>query len=127
MEIFQQVMKRHTKYILNLLAIFFLGVAFTQYQEVFSGLILGTITSFINMWIAHRKIDKFGRAIIAGKKVRSLGMLLRMSMVAISVFIFFQYPELFHLGSLVFGLMTPYIVIMIDMFFHMLILRKRGE
>lgn len=124
---YEQVFKRYSKYIYYGLSLFVLGWGFTPYQSFFLALILGTVVSFFNIWQMHRKVNKFGQAIIKGKKVRSLGMFLRMATVGFAVYIYFRYPHYFSLAGLIIGLMTPYFVIMIDMFFNMLRLRKRGE
>ncbi|NMD70075.1 ATP synthase subunit I [Bacillus sp. DNRA2] len=107
---------RQRKYIFFLLALYVLGWGFTTYQSVFLGLILGTSLSLFNLWLMVRKTDKFGDAVLQGKKVRSLGSFSRMATAALAVMIALRYPESFHLVSVVLGLMTSYIVIMIDFF-----------
>ncbi len=124
---YQQMLTRHSKYILFILSSFIMGWGFTNYQPMFLGLILGTVVSFFNLWVMHKKINKFGHAIVKGKKVGSLGMLLRFGTASLSVFIIIKFPDLFNLVGLVIGLMTPYLVIMIDMFFNSSLVRKRGE
>lgn len=107
---------RQRKYIFFLLALYVLGWGFTTYQSIFLGLILGTSLSMFNLWLMVRKADKFGEAVLQGKKVRSLGSFSRMATAALAVMIALKYPESFHLISVVLGLMTSYIVIMIDFF-----------
>lgn len=63
-----------------------------------------------------RKSDKFGDAVLQGKKVRSLGSFSRMATAALAVMISLKFPDSFHLISVVLGLMTSYIVIMIRFF-----------
>ncbi|MEW8987750.1 MAG: ATP synthase subunit I [Bacillus sp. (in: firmicutes)] len=107
---------RQRKYMFFLMALYVLGWGFTTYQSVFLGLTLGTALSLFNLWLMVRKTDKFGEAILQGKKVRSLGSFSRMATAALAVMIALKYPESFHLVSVVLGLMTSYIVIMIDFF-----------
>jgi ATP synthase protein I len=97
-----------------LLAVFVLGWGFTGYQSIFMGFILGTAASLFNLWTLARRTEKFGQAVAEGKKVRSLGTLSRMAAAVLAVFIAAKYPETFHLPSVVIGLMTSYIVIVID-------------
>lgn len=110
----KEMYTRQRKYIFLLLALYVLGWGFTSYQDIFLGLILGTSLSLFNLWLLVRKADKFGDAVVQGKKVRSLGSFSRMATAALAVIITFKYPESIHLISVVLGLMTMYVVIMID-------------
>ncbi|MBD8004460.1 ATP synthase subunit I [Bacillus norwichensis] len=114
MDDLQQLFNRQRKYILYLLAILVLGWGFTPYQSIFMGLILGTSISFFNLWMMVRRMKKFGEAVLAGRKMRSLGSLSRMAAAILGVFIAMQYPEIFNLISVIIGLMTSYLVIAID-------------
>ncbi len=110
----KEMYTRQRKYIFLLLALYVLGWGFTSYQDIFLGLILGTSLSLFNLWLLVRKADKFGDAVVQGKKVRSLGSFSRMATAALAVIITFKYPDSIHLISVVLGLMTMYVVIMID-------------
>ncbi|RLQ93514.1 ATP synthase subunit I [Falsibacillus albus] len=113
-----QMFNRHRKYIFYLLSIYVLGWGFTSYKSIFLGLVLGTCLSLFNHWLMVRRTVKFGDAVLEGKKVRSLGTAARMASAVLGVMIVLRYPELFHLLGFIFGLMTAYLVIMIDYFFH---------
>lgn len=107
--------RRYKKYILYLLALYVLGWGLTEYQSVFLGLILGTSISLYNLWVMVRKNKQFGQALEKGKK-GSLGTVARMASAIVAVFFALKYPHYFDLVSVVLGLMTMYIVIMIDFF-----------
>ncbi|SFB03797.1 MULTISPECIES: ATP synthase subunit I [unclassified Bacillus (in: firmicutes)] len=107
---------RQRKLIFTLLSIYVLGWGFTSYQSIFLGLILGTSFSLLMLWQLVRKSQKFDTDVSNGKKVKSLGSLSRMATAAIAVIIALKYPDKIHIASLVLGLMTSYIVIMIDFF-----------
>ncbi|WP_066296774.1 ATP synthase subunit I [Bacillus sp. FJAT-29937] len=121
---FKVMFIRQRKYIFLLLSVYVLGWGFTSYQSIFLGLILGTVLSLFNLWLMTRRVDKFGQAVTKGEKVRSLGMVSRMASAVLAVMIAMKYPEKLHLISVVFGLMTAYIVIMIDYFLQSFHLRK---
>lgn len=110
----QAMYGRQRKYIFYLLAMYVLGWGFTDHQTVFLGLILGTALSFFNLWLMVRKNHQFGEAIAQGKSVRSLGMFSRMATAVLAAMIALEYPETFHFASVIIGLMTSYLVIMID-------------
>lgn len=114
---------RVRRYLFFLLSLYVLGWGFTDHQKIFAGLILGTALSLFNLWLMVRKTDQFGEAVTQGKKVRSLGSFNRMATAALAVIIVLKNPDHFHLISMVLGLMTSYIVIMID-FFKQTFLRK---
>ncbi|WP_409303217.1 ATP synthase subunit I [Peribacillus sp. SCS-155] len=107
---------RQRKYIMFLLALYLLGGAVTPYHSIFYGLILGTAFSLFNFWSMVRKNRKFSEAVSAGKKVKSLGSLTRLTIGALAAVIALRYPEHFNIVSVVIGLMTAYVVIMIDYF-----------
>jgi ATP synthase protein I len=115
---FQTMFTRQRKWMFLLLSFYVLGWGFTSQQSVFLGLILGTSLSLFNLWLMARKIDKFGQAAAEGRTIRSLGSFSRMATGALAIVITMRYPEQFHLISVVIGLMTSYIVIMIDFFTH---------
>ncbi|AGX06584.1 MULTISPECIES: ATP synthase subunit I [Bacillus] len=115
---------RQRKYIFLLLSVYVLGWGFTSYQSIFMGLIVGTSLSLFNLWLMVRKTDQFGEAAANGQRMRSLGMLSRMATAVLAVMISMKYPDEVHLISVVLGLMTSYIVIMIDYFLQLFVLRK---
>jgi ATP synthase protein I len=116
---------RQRKYMLFLLAAYVLGWGFTLQQPVFLGLILGTSLSLFNLWNLVRKTNQFGEVMVNGGKIRSLGLLTRMATAVLAVLIAVEYPEYIHLISVIIGLMTAYIVIMIDSFFQFFHLHKK--
>ncbi|HAQ06058.1 MAG TPA: ATP synthase subunit [Bacillus bacterium] len=107
---------RQRKYIFLLLALYVLGWGFTDHQPIFLGLVLGTSLSLFNLWLLVKKTDQFGDSLVQGKRVRSLGMLSRMAAAVFAVIIALEYPEHIHFVSVIIGLMTSYLVIMIDFF-----------
>ncbi len=116
MENLSQMSKRYYKYIFFLMSIYVLGWGFTAYQPIFLGLILGTTLSLYNLIVMVRKSNRFSKAVEEGKRVGSLGTFSRLASGALAVLIVLEFPEHLHLVSTVLGLMTIYIVIMIDFF-----------
>ncbi|MGG3561265.1 ATP synthase subunit I [Neobacillus rhizosphaerae] len=121
---FRVMYNRQRKWIFYLLSIYVLGWGFTSYQTIFLGLILGTCFGFLNLWLLVRKTENFDKKVSRGEKVRSLGSLSRMAVGGIAALIALRYPEYFNVMGLVVGLMTSYIVIMIDYFYHALHVHK---
>jgi ATP synthase protein I len=118
----QTMFLRQRRWMFFLLSIYVLGWGFTSYQSIFLGLIFGTCLSLFNLWLMVRKTVKFGESVDQGKKVRSLGSFSRFATAALAVVVSMRYPDQLHLISVVIGLMTAYIVIMIDFFiqhFHL--------
>lgn len=124
---FQQMYKQACKWMFYLLAVYVLGWGFTAYQRVFFGLILGTSFSLIILMMLYGKMKKFDKSITNGKKVRSLGSLSRLSMAAIPVIISIKWTQYFEVISVVIGLMTNYIVIMIDYLILSLYVAKKNR
>ncbi|WML41649.1 ATP synthase subunit I [Neobacillus sp. OS1-2] len=116
----QLMFSRQRKWMFTLLSIYVLGWGFTSYQSIFLGLVVGTSLSLFNLWLMVRKMNQFDNAVTQGKKVRSLGSFSRFASAALAVIIAMRFPEHLHLISVVIGLMTSYIVIMIDFFIRSL-------
>ncbi|PLT35870.1 ATP synthase subunit I [Bacillus sp. V5-8f] len=124
----ESMFNRQRTYIMFLLALYVLGAGFTPYNTIFNGLILGTAFSLFNLWSLVRKNRKFSEAVAANKKAKSLGTLTRIAIGALAAVIALRYPEHFHIVSVVIGLMTAYVVIIIDFFIQNLRReQKRGE
>ncbi|OLN24163.1 ATP synthase subunit [Domibacillus antri] len=123
----QHSIKRQRKYLLYLLAIFVLGWGFTSAQAIYAGLVLGTSLSLYNHWIISKRIERFSKAVEEGRKIPSLGTILRMGSAALAAMIALQNPDQFHLISTVIGLMTAYAVIMIDFGIQHFIKRTNGK
>lgn len=120
MQEFQAMFSRQRRWMFFLLSFYVLGWGFTAYQSIFLGLIFGTSLSLFNLWLMVRKTEQFGEKVEQGKKPRSLGSFSRLATGALAVVVAMRYPEHLHLISVVIGLMTSYIVILIDFFIHSL-------
>jgi ATP synthase protein I len=119
---------RHMKYFLFFLALFVLGWGFTPYPEWFLGLILGTVISVYNHWLLYQKVKKFTEAVATGGKAVTLGSLSRMAAAVLGVVIAVRFPEYINLYGVIIGIMTSYIVIIIDSFVTLFkAVGKRGE
>ncbi|MDQ0482332.1 ATP synthase subunit I [Guptibacillus hwajinpoensis] len=111
---YTQSFRRYMQFTLYLLAIFVMGWGITSYKAIFLGLILGTILSIYNLFNMYRKVDRLGEATVKGTKARSLGLLTRQAVAGLAVLIALRYPEYFNLLGVVSGLMTTYLIILID-------------
>jgi ATP synthase protein I len=97
-----------------ILAAFVIGWAFTPYQAIFAGLVIGTLFGIYNMWILVRRMESFDRAVAEGSKVRSLGTALRFGSGVAAVAIAILFAEHIHLVSTVIGLMIPYVLLLAE-------------
>ncbi|MBS4175423.1 ATP synthase subunit I [Bacillus sp. FJAT-49736] len=124
----QQLFNRHRKIMLFLLSLLVLGWGFTPYHSIFLGLILGTSVSLYNHWLTMRKTKRFSDAVVSEKRpAKSLGTLVRMGTSVISVLIALRYPDIFNVFSVILGLMTSHVVIMIDFIFLTIQSHKSGK
>lgn len=123
----QQSITRQRKYLIYLLALFVLLWGFADNQSIYAGLALGTSLSLYNHWMIGRRIQRFSKAVEEGRKVPSVGTVLRMGSAALAAMIAIQNPDQFHLISTVIGLMTAYAVIMIDFGIQHIIKRTNGK
>ncbi|GGA64309.1 ATP synthase subunit I [Ornithinibacillus halotolerans] len=109
---------RQRKWMFYLLAILVLGAGFTPYHRIFLGLLLGSAVSFYNLYLLQKKTIEFTEAVVKSEKPKGLGMFSRFAAVALAVIIALRYEEHFHMIAVIIGLMTSYVVIMIDFFLN---------
>lgn len=114
MQYYERMISRQRKWMFYLLALLLLGAGLTPFLRIFLGLLLGTILSFYNLWLMQRKIDQLGKASTEQRTSQGIGTFTRLASAVLAVLVALQYPEYFHLISVVIGLMTAYLVIMID-------------
>lgn len=110
----EKSMIRERKMMFFLLAICVLGVGFTPYVRVFLGLLLGSAISFYNLWLLQTKVKAVAEAVKKDRKAKGLGTISRFAAVAFGVIIVFRFNEHFEMISFIIGLMTSYLVIILN-------------
>ena len=119
MQTLQQIYSRQKRILFFLLALFVLGWGFTDYKQLFAGLILGSLFGLYNFWILVRRMERFDRSFTEGKKVASLGTAMRFASGVAAAAVAITLPEHFDLISVVIGLMIPYILLLVErILFH---------
>lgn len=118
MQDMQIMFRRQLKYIFYLLALFVLGWGFTEHNTLFAGLVLGLAFGALNIWLLMRNVTKIGEAAAKGIRVRSLGSVSRFASAILAAMIALKYPDEFDIIATVLGLVTSYIVMIIDFLIH---------
>ncbi|MFC4024965.1 ATP synthase subunit I [Oceanobacillus longus] len=112
---YDKMVTRQRKWMLFLLAIIVIGSGFSSYNQVFNGLLLGGAVSFYNLWLLQHKTKALGKAIAETGKVRGgLGTFSRLAATILAVLIALRFNETFHIIAVVFGIISSYIVIGLD-------------
>ncbi|MFD2044424.1 ATP synthase subunit I [Ornithinibacillus salinisoli] len=114
MKQYENMITRQRKWMLFLLAILVLGAGFTPYVRIFLGLLLGSVVSFYNLYLLQKKTSDFADAVAKNQSAKGLGSISRLAAAALAVIIALRYEEYFDMIALIIGLMTSYLVIMID-------------
>lgn len=110
---------RQRKILFFLLALFVLGWGFTDFKQIFAGLILGSLFGLYNFWILVRRMKRFDRAFTEGKKVASIGTAMRFASGVAAAAVAITLPEHFDMISTVIGLMIPYVLLVVErILFH---------
>ena len=112
METLQEIYTRQKRVLFFLLALFVLGWGFTDFKQIFAGLILGSLFGLYNFWILIRRMNKFDRALTEGKRRTSLGTAMRFASGVAAAAIAISLPEQVDLVSTVIGLMIPYVLLL---------------
>ncbi|HLR61473.1 MAG TPA: ATP synthase subunit I [Lentibacillus sp.] len=116
MSYYGMTIKRQRKWMFYFLAAFVLGAGFSPYPRIFLGLLLGGAASFYNLWLLQRKIDAFAESAEKSKSATGLGTFSRMASAVLAVIIALRYDAYFDMIFVIVGLMTSYLVIVIDFF-----------
>ncbi|PAV31361.1 hypothetical protein CIL05_01530 [Virgibacillus profundi] len=111
---YENMIRRQRKWMFCLLAIMVLGAGFTPYTRIFLGLLLGSTVSFYNLYLLQKKIVNFTDAVAKEEKSKGLGTLSRFAGAALAIIIALRFEEEINIIAVIIGLMTSYMVIMID-------------
>lgn len=121
MDEYDKLVTSQRKWMFYLLAIFVVGVVLTPYRQVFCGLLLGGIASFMNLWLLQRKVKDFGKAVAEKGTATSLGTFTRIVTSVVVVMIALRFESLFNIYAVIIGLASSYVVMMIEAFIRALI------
>lgn len=112
---YESMVARQRKWMLYLLAIMVVGAGFSTYPQIFYSLLLGSAVSFYNLWLLQHKTRALGKAVADTGKVRGgLGTFSRLAAAILAVLIALRFNETFHIIAVVFGLISSYLVIALD-------------
>ncbi|WP_080872368.1 ATP synthase subunit I [Oceanobacillus timonensis] len=125
---FDNMIIRQRKWMLYWLAILVLCAGFLPYTRIFLGLILGSSISFYNLWLLQHKSDQLGKTVAAGETAKTgLGTFSRMAAAVLAVVVAIRFDEYFHLYAVIFGIVSSYVIMMIDVIVYQLVIRNRKE
>ncbi|MGF9963969.1 ATP synthase subunit I [Bacillus rhizoplanae] len=113
-----ELVQRQKKYMYNLLALFVLGWGFTSYKDVFLGLIIGTIFGFLSLRIVAHKTDRLLDRVTQGENIKykatAVSTYSRLAAIGLLILFAAKYQHLMAMWSLGVGLLTGYLVMIID-------------
>ncbi|WP_332628615.1 ATP synthase subunit I [Halalkalibacter flavus] len=115
-------MKRYTIVVSVILLLFTVGFFLTVHKPQFLGLIVGLAFSYLSLWTTFRKTKVIGDVASGLKKysmfsylIASFGVLIRIGLAILCVWLALMYPKTLHLISVITGFSLIYIIIMADM------------
>ena len=112
------VYKRYLKYTFTLLSIYVILWGVTPYKTEALGMVLGSVIGIYNIWLLSKKTARLGEMVLEERGMKSIGTISRMAAAVLAVAIAMRYPDTFNIFFVVMGLMTGYLVIMIDLIIH---------
>lgn len=116
MQEYERMVSSQRKWMLYLLVILAIGYGVTSFSQVFLGLLLGSSVSLFNMSLLQKKVRAFGETITGNGKVFSLGTFTRFATIGLTIFFALRFKEKVNIGSVIIGLMSSYIVMLINTF-----------
>lgn len=112
-------MTRLTKMYFYTLALSVLGFAFTPYDTIIAGFMLGMTIGFIGLIFLAKKVNQFVQAVKDKKATPPLGSVMRVLLAGLGVAIVIKYPEHFNVIGLAIGLVYPTVLAIGDaIYFH---------
>lgn len=115
---YEHMIARQRKWMLYLFVLLFIGAFITPYKRIFFGLLLGHVASYYSLRSLQRNIRKFGKAVINEGSPIGLGTFFRLIITGLAIFIAFKFEEEIHIIAVVIGLVTSYVIIVIDQIFR---------
>src|SRR5699024_1733228 len=123
---YDKTVKGQRKWMLIFLAILVIGLGVIPNKQLILGLLLGSTISAFNIWFLQNRVKKFGEAITGGKSVVSLGTFTRMLTSVLAVAIALRFDHLFHVYATVIGLVSSYVIMLIDSFIRAIVEANRA-
>ncbi len=121
MDDYDIMVKSQRKWMLIFLAILVIGLGIIPYKQILLGLLLGSSISTFNIWFLQNRVKKFGKAITGGKSVVSLGTFTRMLTSVLAIAIALRFENTFHVYATIIGLVSSYLIMMVDSFIRSII------
>jgi|SRR5690625_539761 len=121
MDDYDIMVKSQRKWMLIFLAILVIGLGIIPYKQILFGLLLGSSISTFNIWFLQNRVKKFGKAITGGKSVVSLGTFTRMLTSVLAIAIALRFENTFHVYATIIGLVSSYLIMMVDSFIRSII------
>ncbi|HZW68545.1 MAG TPA: ATP synthase subunit I [Pseudogracilibacillus sp.] len=112
MENYKKMAARQRKMFLALILVVAIVTLVIPEKHFFSGLLIGTIVSFYNLWLLQRRSNVLGEAAARSGKRTGLGTISRLAMVALGTLITLHYDA--SIAGFIIGLMLVYPIIVID-------------
>lgn len=110
--------KRYTVYTAILIFLVVILAFFTT-SSFYTGLLLGMIFSLVNLWSTYFQVKRLNESLEENKAKFSLGTLFRALTAVAAIFIAIQFPAAFDYIGVILGLMTTYIIILIEPLFQL--------
>ncbi len=125
MDEYDKMVKGQRKWMLIFLSILVIGLGIIPYKQIVLGLLLGSMISTFNLWFLQNRVKKFGKAITGGKTVVSLGTFTRMLTSVLAIAIALRFENTFHIYATIIGLVSSYLIMMINSFIRTIIEANR--
>ncbi|MDG4658505.1 ATP synthase subunit I [Ectobacillus antri] len=114
-----ELVRRQTKYTLYLIALFVLGWGFTPYQKVFLGMAFGTAAGLLGLRLVAWKTDKLLDRVERGDakvrfKANAVSTYPRLAAIGLGIIFAVRYQHMMEAWSFGLGLLTVYLVMIID-------------
>ena len=106
---------------LYLLGILLIGAILTHYKQIFLSLFMGSVVSLFNLSLLQRKVKDFGESLVGKGQPVTLGTFTRIVATILAVVIALRFEDVFHVYSVIIGLCSSYVVILIDGFYQAMI------
>lgn len=113
------LVRRQTKYLFYTLAVFVLGYGVTPYHKAFIGLMIGSIVGFLSLRLVAFKTDKLLDRVVKGDtkvrfKATAVSTYSRLATIGLLIIFAFRYKDLVEAWAIGLGLLTGYLVMIID-------------
>ncbi|WP_067841081.1 ATP synthase subunit I [Amphibacillus sediminis] len=115
---YQEAISRQRRWLIYVIMIVTIGTIASLANRSWLGLWLGSITSYFNLWLLQRNVNRIAEVALGNRKHASAGTISRIGSALLVVVFSLHYNAYISFFAVVIGLMLNYLIILLEALFR---------